>query len=176
MAKEQEVIAKSYLESFYIDVEELTNYWANYLNNLLYLNTKYFNKEKIAELKKTRTDVTIEKLKQELLQYCDDNEKQSLITLATNIRIVIARCYARFNSLKQKIDSFKEKEKKLDTLFKSLTNIEEANFLPSNESLQEFVFNLHELLTTSVIQDALSDPQNIYSRMRSPGDSFEPTP
>lgn len=144
---EQQQATQSYLQSFIIEVELMTNFWATYNGNLIQLNDKT---NKTATNKDKKIELT-------------EQEKQDYKNVIANLRFYTGKVYMKFKGLKKNFKEFQDREKEVDDLFDKFNNTETSEFAPESKSTKEYCLIFHELIAAGIIQNALKKVSDIYA-------------
>lgn len=138
--KQEEIVAGSYILTFYQEVQNLSHYYAQYLDIMLRLKMTITTEEKLAKLDETTT--------------------QELRNALINLRYSAHKTQIQYLSI---IDSIKATtNKKLQDIY---TKIKQTYIIPI-EDIETYTLELNKELTRAVIKDLLETSQqyiqNIY--------------
>ena len=146
MPSEEQVAGASYVMNFLDDVENLTNTYATYLNVMVRVQDKYgLGKEKEGEKKKKTIQL-------------DQDDETAILEVNEAMRVWIARCYIKANTLQKKIDGMKEGVKKLKKSYESAI----SSSTIEKEIAESFVMEINMLFMEGILTDLLVRSQDIY--------------
>lgn len=138
--KEKKISSASYLLNFYLTIENLNAFVAQYSNLILFLGQKYKG------------------LEANDFSKMEQKDKEQLVTTNENTRSLIVQAFIKFDSLKETLKPFKAAEKKVNDLYVKIDN----NFFSDRADYLEFAKLLNKLFSDSVIHEVLENQQDIY--------------
>lgn len=148
MASEEQVAGASYVMNFLNDVENLTNTYATYLNVMVRIQDKYqLGKKEKEENKKKNKTVQL-----------DNEDEQAVLEVNEAIRVWIARCYVKANTLQVKIPEMKESVKKLKKNYESAI----SSSMIEKEVAEGFVMDINAVFMQGILKDILTRAQDVY--------------
>jgi predicted phage-related endonuclease len=150
MVSEEEFASSSYILSFYNDIENLTNSYASYLNVLVRIQDRYKLKEKKADQKEI--DKEIRKMEPE--------DEKALLEVAEGIRVWIARCYVKLETLQEKIPEMKKGNKELKDLYEKAIR----HSVIEKEVVEGFVLKINKVFVEGVLKDLLVKSKDLYKQ------------
>ena len=140
--KEKKVSSASYLVNFYLTLENLNAYVAQYINLITFLNQKY-------------KGLDVEQYSKALEQ----KDKEMLITVNESVRSFIIQSYIKFESLKGIFKDFKKSEKALNTSYETI----DKQFYSDKTIYLQYCMELNKIFAESIIQEVLENQQDIYN-------------
>jgi predicted nucleic acid-binding Zn-ribbon protein len=134
---EEKTAAASYVLTFYTEVQQLTNTYANYENLLLQLQEKYGK-----DLSKT-----------------DEIEKEQIKTACQMLRYYVNLTYIKYASI-----AAKTKEKS-DIDIKKLYEQLKSNYIVDLQEIHKYVIKLNGVLMNTVIKTLLESSADIVNKI-----------
>jgi hypothetical protein len=134
---EKKVAASSYIINFYQTIEELTNNYAVYFNDLLNLKEKY-----AGEVSKM-----------------DPSEKEQLTTNAQTIRFNVNRSFIKLKALKDTLNVKLSKE--IEDAHKEIIK----TFIIKEKDLEKYVVEINKILLFDIVQSLLQTSQEVVSNI-----------
>ena len=136
---EKKAAGASYIINFFKEVDSLTVTFAQYLNIMLEIETKY------------KSEVSVEEM--------TEHEKGVVTQTFQTLRYHALKCYVQYNAIKP-ILKFKYNEK-LENSYKKVKN----TFIIPRDSIEEYVTELNTLLLKNIIQNLLESSQDIVGKV-----------
>ena len=144
MIDEKKIVASNYIINFYKDVNNLTNTYSQYKNDLLYLKAKY-------------RDLPDLQLHAALLE----TERQALVQHTSNVRYWALKVYVQVEAIKNKIKIDQKTIEKIDKEYKIIKD----QFIIDSENIQEFVVLFNKIIVNSVITTLLQTAESFVNEV-----------
>lgn len=139
MEYEQQVAGAGYVLSFFNDIEQLSNYYAQYINTVLSFERKYPNNK--------------------ALEGMSEEDRQALIATVQGLRTWIIRCFVKAQALKEKVENFTSDE--FEEIYRKVT----SNFIPEREDVESFVIEINKAFVNGMLVDLLNRARDVYARL-----------
>lgn len=139
MEYEQQVAGAGYVLSFFNDVEQLSNYYAQYINTILSFERKYPDSK--------------------ALENMSEEDRQTLINVVQGLRTWIIRCFVKAQALKEKVENFTSDE--FEESYRKVT----GEFIPEKEVVEKFVIEINKAFVNGVLVDLLNQARDVYARL-----------
>lgn len=140
MAKDENVSAAGYIITFFNDIENLTNSFAQFSNLLANLKGNY------------PTDDELKKLPEE--------QRMQLLQLVQDVRFWVNRTYVKFSALKASVKEFEAHGGKVDELYNALL----TEKVPEFDKLKSYVIELNRLFVLGIVSTLLTKAYDIYAQ------------
>ena len=141
MTSESQIAGAGYILSFFNDIEQLSSYYAMYVNTLLSLQNKYPTPKNIEEM--------------------SEEDRQTLIQVVQGLRSWIVRSYIKAKALKDKVESFNDEN--LSNAYNKVID----EFVPERENIEKFVIAINKAFVDDVLSDLLMQAKDLYARLSS---------
>jgi len=128
---EKKAVGISYLYSFYMEVQNLINNYAQYLNLMIEIESKYPSAQE--------------------LQKADEEHKNIVNQWLQNVRIYISTTYIKYKTLSSVLKLKDNPE--LDKKHKEIL----SKFVIDRNILEQYVIEMNKILITDIIQDLLEN-------------------
>lgn len=142
MSEEKQAAGAGYILSFFNDIEQLTTYFASYLNVMLVLRCKYGDAEKLRNL-----------------EGLEEQDRVDLVATAQGMRTWIVRSYVKAKALQDKITGFGNV--KIDDAYKKAT----GEFIVNPEVIEEYVIEINRVFADEMLSDLLIRAYDIAGRL-----------
>lgn len=139
---ERTVAGAGYILSFFNDIEQLTTYFANYINVFVELKAKY-------------KGVGDNELSDRLVE----EDRDELVSLVQGMRTWIVRTYVKAKALSSHIASFNVET--LEAKYKEVTQ----KFILNPDDIESYVIEINKAFTEGVLKDLLVQAHDIYARL-----------
>lgn len=139
MEYEQQVAGAGYVLSFFNDIEQLSNYYAQYINTILSFERKYPDSK--------------------ALENMSEEDRQTLINVVQGLRTWIIRCFVKAQALKEKVENFTSDE--FEESYRKVT----GEFIPEKEVVEKFVIEINKAFVNGVLVDLLNQARDVYARL-----------
>lgn len=139
MTDEKLVAGAGYILTFFNDIEQLTSYFASYLNTFLELKSKYQDLEALDKL--------------------DESDRANLVGLIQGMRSWIVRTYVKAKALEEHVSEFNVEE--LEKSYKEATE----NFVLKPESVEKYVIEINKAFAKGIMKDLLVQAHDLYAKL-----------
>lgn len=137
---EEKTTAASYILTFYQEIAQLTDSYAQYRNILVELETKYKDEESLAKM--------------------EDNEKNVLVQFIQQVRYFAHKVHIKYLCITQSIENIgidKEEAK----LYQELN----SKFIISRKHLENYVIKVNQLLIDKIMKHLLETSQDFVGKV-----------
>lgn len=131
---DKELAAASYVYTFYVNIQQLTDTYSQYINFMIELENKYG---------------------ESFINKTPEQEKVAVQQTLQTIRHYSNKCYIQLKSMNESI-KLKESEN-----FEELYNHIKTTFVIDRNKLEEFVINFNKILVNSIMQNLLQTSQDL---------------
>lgn len=139
---EKKTAAASYILTFYQEVTQITQIYAQYENFIIQLENKYNTEE--------------------MLKKATDEEKNAISASAQTARASAMRVYIQYKSIQT---HFKQQDSKTSKEIESAYKNVKSNYIINRQDLEKFVTNLNIYLVSEIMQTLLDSSQNILTQI-----------
>ena len=136
---ESQMAGAGYVLSFFNDIEQLSSYYANYINTVLSMQNKYPNERSLENM--------------------GEEDRQTLIQAAQGLRTWIVRTYIKAQALKGKINAF-DNERLRENYQKAI-----KEFISQPSEIVDYVIEINKAFCDGVLIDLLNEARDFYARL-----------
>ena len=141
MTDEKLVAGAGYILTLFNDIEQLTSYFANYLNTFIELKHKYRDVKNLDQLEE-----------------CD---RSNLISLIQGMRSWVVRTYIKMKALEEQIGEVNTG--RLEESYKEVV----SSFVLNPNTVEKYVIEINRAFAKGILRDLLVQAHDLYTRLTS---------
>lgn len=141
MTDEKLVAGAGYILTLFNDIEQLTSYFANYLNTFIELKHKYRDVKNLDQL--------------------EEGDRSNLISLIQGMRSWVVRTYIKMKALEEQIGEVNTG--RLEESYKEVV----SSFVLNPNTVEKYVIEINRAFAKGILRDLLVQAHDLYTRLTS---------